>query len=128
MTFKERFSQKHGCSLANFDRLVFWHSLKPAARPFCMALFWACPGYFWVDMQTIRLLGDAKSTTECEAILQKYRQLILPRPGRGESRRLFRISSTRLARLCDQVMAPEILPARPQLMPPACVAPAISMQ
>lgn len=128
MTFKQRFTQKHGCSPANFDRLVFWHSLRPAARPFCIALFWACPGYFWVDMQTIRFLGDAKSVNECEAILQKYRQSILPRPGRLESRRRFRISSTRLAQLCDQVMVPEILPARPQSMQPACAAAAVSMQ
>ena len=60
-TFRERFCQRHGLPLHDFESRVFSETLYLPARPVVSLLRWIQPDFFSSDLEFIRSVGDIRS-------------------------------------------------------------------
>jgi len=105
MDFRAAFCEKCQCSMADFDKRVFWKCLYRHALPLAAFLFWTNREFFQPDLELIRSLASTTTFSEVktEANFIRHDQRMQGGFLRGTLR--IRISGRRLAELACSTLS-----------------------
>jgi hypothetical protein len=102
-TFREAYCHRFGCEPAHFEQSVLRRALHRRSLPIAWLMRVLKPGYFELEVRTLRYLGDAQSSREFRAELDSYRSEYRKQGGFLRNAFAFRLSGRRLIELASEV-------------------------
>jgi hypothetical protein len=104
--FREAYLERFQCSPERFERDVFRRGLHRRALPLAWVIRQLAPAYFDLEINTIRYLGNSRSSEEFRSELDSYRSEYRRKGGFLRTMLAVRLSGTRLVGILMAIREP----------------------